>query len=508
MPDQPPDQPGAEPAVGGLTRARRLLSGGLAGLVVVVVLLAALVGAGALVMTAGSSAPGATLPAQATGEAARPSSSPSSAPSTPSAGPSLASAMPGPAESGELPSPTPPAVESPAPSPSASPIPADRLQKKLDAMTRRASLPGVSVALVWDDGRTWTGTAGYADVAAKQPVSADSGFALASISKTFTAAVVLQLVDEGRLELDQSVAPLLPTYGLDKRITLRMLLDHTSGLADFFFNPRIDALLQGDPGATWTAQRSWSMVPKRVAKPGKRWSYSNTNYLLLGEVVEAVTGNSLAHEVQTRLLDPLELSQTWYQGKEKPLADITTGYRLITTRNGKVKARAVAPASGVMPFRSVVTAAGGAGSIASTALDTARWMQAFAGGRVLSPAMQQAMLADAARTEARHATIPYGLGIQEVTMLGRTALGHSGRYLGFRNVVRYLPEEGVTVAVLTNQGGYDPARIATAMLKIVLPATPVEKPSPSASASGGGSPGPDSSPAPGASSATPATASP
>jgi D-alanyl-D-alanine carboxypeptidase len=441
-------------------------------------LLAAAVGAGALGPGTGLEPTGTTPAAVA--------SAPGSRAADPSLSPSL---MPGASSSPASPGATDessPAVASPSSSPTLATVPSERLLAKLQAMALRASLPGVSVAIVWDDGRTWVGTAGQADVASHRPVTPDSGFALASISKTFTAAVVLQLVEEGRLDLDGPVAPLLPAYGLDKRITLRMLLDHTSGLADFFFNPRIDALLQGAPDATWTAQRSWSMVPKPVARPGKRWAYSNTNYLLLGEVVEAVTGTSLATEVRTRLLDPLGLDQTWYQAAERPRADLTTGYRLITNRNGKVRARAVAPASDVMPFRSVVTAAGGAGSIASTALDTARWMQAFAGGRVLTPRMQQTMLADVPRTEARHARIPYGLGIQEVTILGREALGHSGRYLGFRNVVRYLPDEGVTIAVLTNQGGYDPARIATALLRIVLPKVPrTGEPSPGASASPG-----------------------
>ena len=133
-----------------------------------------------------------------------------------------------------------------------------------------------------------------------------------------------------------------------------------------------------------------------------------------------------------------------------------------------VVAKPVAPASDVMPFRSVVTAAGGAGSIAATAEDTARWMQAFAGGEVLSSPIQKAMLDDLARTRALHARITYGLGIQLVALDGHPALGHSGRYLGYRNVVRYLPTEGVTIAVLTNQGTVDPAVVAASLVKLVL----------------------------------------
>jgi CubicO group peptidase (beta-lactamase class C family) len=322
--------------------------------------------------------------------------------------------------------------------------------------------------MLWDDGRSWLGTSGLADVADGQPVDPDTGFALASISKTFTAAVVLQLVDEGRIGVDQRVAPLLPRYGLDPRITVRMLLDHTSDLNDFFFNPKIDHALQSNPNATWTPKRTWRYVPPGRIRPGKVWSYSNTNYLVLGELVKAVTGRSLAKEVRTRLLDPLGLDTAWYQAVEAPEAELSRGYRLLPTSTGVVRALPVAPASDVMPFRSVVTAAGGAGSIAATAEDTARWMQAFAGGRVLPPAMQSAMLSDVVYTRGLHARIPYGLGIQVVTIAGRQALGHSGRYLGYRNVVRYLPTEGVTIAVLTNQGAVDPAVVAASLLKIAL----------------------------------------
>ena len=329
-------------------------------------------------------------------------------------------------------------------------------------------MPGVSVAMLWDDGRNWLGASGDADIASGRAVTPETGFALASISKTFTAAVVLDLVDEGKLQLDERVAPLLPELGIDRRVTVRMLLDHTSDLNDFFFNPKIDHALQSNPDATWNAKRTWRYVPPGRIRPGKVWAYSNTNYLVLGELVRAVDERPLAKEIRARLLDPLGLEHAWYQAAEKPRTELSTGYRLVPGPTGGARAVPVAPASEVMPFRSVVTAAGGAGSIAATAEDTARWMQAFAGGRVLSPAMQTAMLGDVAYTRALHARIPYGLGIQQVSIAGRPALGHSGRYLGYRNVVRYLPADGVTIAVLTNQGVVDPAVVAAQLLKIAL----------------------------------------
>ncbi len=397
---------------------------------------------------------------------------------------------------GASPSPAPSTAQpgSASPAPSVAPGPAlvaPQLQRTLDRVRTQLSIPGVSVAILWNDGQSWVGASGLRTIATADPMTTDSAFALASISKTFTAAVVLQLVEEGKLALDQSVAPLLPQFRLDPRITVRMLLDHTSGLPDYFLAPGIDAALRAKPNATWTAMQAWAYVPKKHAVPGKSWYYSNTNYLLLGELVSAVTGHPLAQEVRTRLLDPLRLTTVYYQAVESPKEAGVTAYALLPAAGGGYRPTAVAAKSVVMPFRSVVTAAGGAGSLAGTALDVARWMHAWAGGLVLDPAMQAQMLADVARTVKLHASIPYGLGIQRVTLAGYTAYGHSGRYIGIRNVVRYLPDLGVTISVLTNQSAIDPTRVATTLLKVLLP-----KPTPSPSPVASGAPSPALSPSP------------
>ncbi len=429
-------------------------------------------GVAAAATSALTGSPSATLAVTAAGSAS-PDASATEAPATERATPDSSTeptATPTP-DPTPTPTATPPATATPEPpgnGGSTAVVGHKALQRRLDAWRAKHFVPGVSVAMLWDDGRTWLGTSGDADIASGRAVTPETGFALASISKTFTAAVVLDLVDEGKLRLDERVAPLLPELGIDRRVTVRMLLDHTSDLNDFFFNPKIDHALQSNPDATWNAKRTWRYVPPGRIRPGKVWAYSNTNYLALGELVRAVDDRPLAKEIRARLLDPLGLEHAWYQAAEKPRTELSTGYRLVPGPTGGARAVPVAPASEVMPFRSVVTAAGGAGSIAATAEDTARWMQAFAGGRVLSPAMQTAMLGDVAYTRALHARIPYGLGIQQLSIAGRPALGHSGRYLGYRNVVRYLPADGVTIAVLTNQGVVDPAVVAAQLLKIAL----------------------------------------
>ncbi len=487
MPNSPSERDPGSAGGGGarLAAAARTPAGIVIAAVVVIAILIAIsgllggVGQGGGAVVAAS--PSSSSPATAAGSSADPTPIGQATTSSEGPGPSAGAgtAPPGSQPSGPQPTatdvpPAPPDDTSSDPS-----IPAVALQARLEKIRTKLKIPGVSVAILWDDGRRWLGASGMRNMAAEKPMTTGTAFALASISKTLTAAVVLQLVEEGQLSLDQKVAPLLPAFGLDSRITVRMLLDHTSGLGDYFLNVGIDRPLQRQPDAAWSAERTWAYVPKKHAKPGKRWIYSNANYLLLGELVTKVTGRPLSTEVRDRLLDPLGLETAWYQGVEEPRVGGTLAYRLVARAGGGVRYMPVAPAGDVMPFRSVVTAAAGAGSIAATALDAARWMQAWGGDGVVSAQTHQEMLADVARTTKLGAAIPYGLGIQALPIAGRPALGHSGRFLGFRNVARYLPEEGVTIAVLTNQGVQDPARIAEAMLKIVLP--PLPGPSPSAS---------------------------
>ncbi len=267
--------------------------------VLVVVALAGVIAVGGAIGGASGSAgavaaasPSAQTGSPASNPAAAPSSSPSTPPSarptsTPSAAPSAA----------PTPSAIPTPSATPAPSPSAPPpiastdgVPAKALQVRLDKIRKKLGIPGVSVAILWDDGRRWLGASGMRDVVAADPMTTGTAFALASVSKTATAAVVLQLVEEGLLSLDQKVAPLLPAFDMNPKITVRQLLDHTSGLPDFFLNAKIERQLRKDKSAAWTAEKTWAYVPDKRPKPGKFWIYSNSNYLALGQLVEAVTG--------------------------------------------------------------------------------------------------------------------------------------------------------------------------------------------------------------------------
>jgi D-alanyl-D-alanine carboxypeptidase len=366
-------------------------------------------------------------------------------------------------------------VEPTATPPEAAPeVPAalDRqLQKRLDKLRSKYAIPGISVTMILADGSTWTGTSGLANVRKQTKVKDDTAFALASVSKTYTAALIMALVDDGKLDLDTRVSKLLPKVKFTGKATVRQLLDHTSGMSDFFLNGKIDRALFGDRRREWSPRDAFRYVGPPVFAAGKGWYYSNTNYALLGLIAESVGGKPLAEQLRARFLDPLGLEHTYQQVTEKPRGPIARGYRMTGTTARPIYTDQ-SDGSRVMPFTSVVTAAGGAGSMAATSGDVARWARALYAGDALPHATVKAMVADARKTARFRPKVGYGLGVQVTTLDGRPALGHSGRLVGFRSLVRHLPAEGITIAVLTNESNTDPTVIAKALLRIASPKKP------------------------------------
>jgi D-alanyl-D-alanine carboxypeptidase len=306
-----------------------------------------------------------------------------------------------------------------------------------------------------------------AEVAAVRPVTDDTAFSVASVSKTFTAALILGLVEDGRLSLDASAKKLLPKLAIDPAITVRELLDHTSGLRDFYFNPRIDKALLADPGHRWDANRSLRYLGKPFTKPGVSWHYSNTNYLILGLIAEAVGKAPVADQLERRFFRPLALGHTYYQAVDRPTGPVARGYRF-TGAQPSLPAIDLSDGTTVVPFTSVVTAAGAAGSIATTSGDLARWARALYGGSALDPDTRSLMVGDIVRTAQFKPPIPYGLGVQAVRVAGHLTLGHSGRFLGARAVVRWLPDERLAIAVLTNQSRTDPGVVLGDLLRLAV----------------------------------------
>ena len=349
----------------------------------------------------------------------------------------------------------------------------ERLQAVLDKGRVDLAAPAISASILFPDGRLWTGMAGVADLASGRPLTPQTPYPIASVSKTFLAAEILALVGERRLRLDAPAAPLLPevlvdTKPVDPRITIRQLLDHTSGLGDFLVDRKLAIALVADPTAVWTPGRALTYAGRSVGLPGAGYHYSNTNYVLLGLIAERLTGRSLAQEYRRRFLDPLGLRSITYQGVEPPTAEMPTAYRYSSVALG-AKPSDITDGTDVRPFTAITTAAGAAGSVASSSGDLALWARALYSGYVIPEALVRAMVDDAAATAKLRPSYPYGLGVQVLRINGRTALGHSGRLGGARSVMRWFPDLGIAITVLTNESRFDPASVLRDLLAVVAP---------------------------------------
>jgi D-alanyl-D-alanine carboxypeptidase len=356
-------------------------------------------------------------------------------------------------------------------------LPSAALQARLAELRKRYTMPGVSVTIIWPDGRSWSGVSGWANLKTRMPVYGGTAFAIGSVTKTFMAALILDLAEERRLSLNDRVRRWLPTARVSSSVTIRQLLDHTSGVYDFFSNPTIDAALLADKRRVWTSSRALSYVRSPYFAAGKGWHYSNSNYVLLGQIVRRVTGRTVAAELRRRFVNPLGLSRTFMQGVETRRSTVATAY---VQRGWGTSLRQVSQSDGtsIAPFTSVTTAAGNAGAIAASSRDLAVWARALYGGAVLEPTSLTAM-EDVSHSVSVGATRRYGLGLMEEWFGGRRTYGHTGRLIGSRSSIRYLPDYGFTIAVVTNQDRYSSDSIGTPLMDIAIASvTPVPPPSP------------------------------
>ncbi len=388
---------------------------------------------------------------------------------------------------------SPSASPGPLASPLASIVPApfdaalaEALQRVVDASWRRIPAPGISVAVRLADGRIWTGVAGDRRLSPPEPVDPDTVFAIASITKTFVTAVVLQLVDEGRLSLDDPLGRFLPRFPRARDITIRQLLGHTSGVADYFGSPSYASRVFSRPGRTWTRAQILRLVGASYCDPGDCFRYSNTNFVLLGLVVEQVTGKDLSTVIRRRLLDPLGLDRTVFQPDERTPRDAAHGHLW----GGGDTFYDQTGSSRVLPHRSASTVAWAAGAMASTAGDLARWAAALYGGDVLSDAARAEMLTFRRRDA-------YGLGTRTRQFGGHRAIGHLGGIRGYELAMWYFPDAGASVVVLTNRGLFSTDRTVKLLTKALfrhLDGDSTLSPAPSPSASGAPLPSPSAAP--------------
>ncbi|MET0698182.1 MAG: serine hydrolase domain-containing protein [Mycobacterium sp.] len=335
---------------------------------------------------------------------------------------------------------------------------ASRLDKAIDDAMAQASVPGAIVG-IWGPDGSYVTAHGTADKATGAPMQVDFFHRIGSVTKTFTITGILQLADQGRLGLDDPISRYVDGVPSGDVITLRQLARMQSGLANYSTNPAFQQALFSDPYANFTPEQllGYAFSEPPVFAPGESFQYSNTNTVLLGLVVEKLSGQALPDYIRDHVVAPLGLSQTNFPVDNAFPTPHAQGY----TQQGD--------------GRPVVSTdwdpswGWAAGAMTSTLDDMRRWAPALATGTLLSPQMQQQ------RLQTVNATgLPpqdgYGLGLFDLAGW----IGHNGSLPGYQTVVVYLPEKDLTMVIFTNTDvpyeGSEPSTVlATAITKIITP---------------------------------------
>lgn len=348
------------------------------------------------------------------------------------------------------------------------PISADhrRSQSELQILLEEATakgIPGISAAVATREGVVWTGVAGKADLQTGAPVRPDMLFGIGSITKTFVMVVILQLAEEGRLDLSATAASLLGAVVEDipnaDKATIAQLLNHTGGVPSWEDDP---AWIRDGRGATLDVSRIWAKTDTlRYIKghapldaPGVRFSYANTDFTLLGLIVEKVTGHEVVSEIHRRILGPLGLKDIHLEGFESvPQGRLPHRYHWATPdfrKNAGVNAAFPEVRPGLIDVsRSNLSVEWTAGGMVATARDLALYGVALRDGRLLKPQSMKFM------TE----WVPAGDGMYVGHNVfrfdyagGLTLIGHAGNVLGFTGCLYWIEGGDAVVTVVCNVG--------------------------------------------------------
>jgi D-alanyl-D-alanine carboxypeptidase len=327
-----------------------------------------------------------------------------------------------------------------------------RIDSMLGAEMAAKQFAGVAIAVVKGRDTIAMKAYGFADIENDVPATPEHVFRVGSVTKQFTSAAIMQLVEQGKLRLDDTLGAMLPNMPAAwGPVTLRQLLNHTSGI------PSYTSL-----GPKWIRRSREDMLPDTIVAmvardtmdfaPGSRYRYNNTGYVLLGMIVERASGQPYPRYLQEKVYAPAGISETSF---------------CYTTPIIKRRAHGYSRAAGQFvnaDFLSM-TQPYAAGSLCSTLRDLLVWNQALHSGRVVSPASFAAMTTP---VPGAAAGARYGFGLAADTLLGHRRIQHSGGIHGFQTMLAHYPNDSLTVVVLSNSTPSPVGPVAGNLARIVL----------------------------------------
>lgn len=333
----------------------------------------------------------------------------------------------------------------------------DELRERIEELVTEAleqpGAVGLSVAVAIGDELVIAGGYGIAEVEHDVPANVDTMFRIGSVTKQFTSAAVMRLVERGDLELDQLITEYLPDFPTQgHEVTVLHLLTHTSGIKSYT-----------GLGREWQRVVSLELDHQELLAlfqdepfdfaPGERFLYNNSGYYLLGMILEDVTEKSYADLLQTELVQRLGLKRTRYGSNTDLIKNRAQGYQMI---DGELANDALIGMS--QP--------GAAGALLSTAKDLVRWQQALVSGKVVSADSYEMMTTPFMLNDGSETKYGFGLGLG--IMDGHPVVQHGGGIFGFNSMLAYYPEKMLSVAVISNSEGYSAGDLAARIARAVL----------------------------------------
>lgn len=298
--------------------------------------------------------------------------------------------------------------------------------------------PGLNVG-IWIPGRgSLVRAFGTADLASDAPMQLDDHVRIASITKTFTGVAVLQLVDQGRLNLDETLSTYVAGVANGERITIRNLLGMTSGIYDYTSDAQVLKAFTDDPLMPFSPQDVLAIVARHQPEfaPGEKVSYCDTNYVLLGMIIEEVTGEPVGKVIASQIFEPLGLGRTRFPTDPAMPEPFARGY--YAGEDGKGAFEDYTATNPAVAWT--------AGAMISTLADLRTWAKALATGALLAPATHdEQMKFGQIATEPLH--LGYGLGIGDFGGL----IGHNGAIFGYTTAMFYWPAANAVIVLEGNQ---------------------------------------------------------
>ena len=347
------------------------------------------------------------------------------------------------------------------------------LQSKLDEWHKSGSFPGATLGVAFANGESFGLAVGFSDRETKTLMRPNDRMLAGSVGKTFAAATALQLINEGKIGLDDKIEKYLgrePWFSRlpnAKDITVRQLMNHTSGLVRYEFKDEFTKDLTANPKKTWKPAElvSYLLDEKPPFKAGQGWDYSDTNYIVLGMIIEKVTGRKFYDEANRRLLKPLKLNDTIPQDEPK-LKGVVQGY---AGPNNPFGGKDAMIQNGKFTINPQFEWTGG--GYVSTAQDLARWAKMIYEGKAFSPALLPQVLEGVSAPMLGRET-RYGLGVIIRQTSAGTSYGHSGFFPGYITDMMYFPDQKVAVAVQVNTSvgrslGKSPGRVLGEVMEVI-----------------------------------------